>query len=60
MGCWKWRGDVERMRPMRGKVCGIKTGEEPDCEEGDRGNVSSSAFSLMVSEMLSDPTRVSM
>lgn len=48
------------MRPMRGKVCGMSTGEDPGCEVGDRGNVSSSAFSEMVSEMLSNPRRVSM
>jgi hypothetical protein len=42
---------------MRGKVCGIRTGED---EDGDRGRVSSAAFSEMVSEMFSDPRRVSM
>lgn len=63
IGRWKWRGEVERMRPTRGKDCGIRTGEEPDCdecEEGDLAVVSSSAFSAMVSEMFSDPRRVSM
>jgi hypothetical protein len=44
---------------MRGNVCAMRTGE-PDCEEGDRGTVSSSAFSEMVSEMFREPMRVSM
>jgi hypothetical protein len=44
---------------MRGNVCGIKTGEPLVWEDGDLGVVSSSAFSEMVSEMFSEPRRVS-
>lgn len=56
IGVWKGRGEVGRRRPMRGKVCDIRIGDEADCE-GDLGMVSNSAFSEMVSEILREPMR---
>lgn len=56
MGVWKGRGEVGRRRLIRGKVCGIRTGDEAGCED-DLGLVSNSAFSEMVSEMLRAPMR---